>query len=52
MLLLVALMSANTVLGVPPRSKEQCSLPAAWEDVWRQAGDESQVRLCSFDFLE
>ena len=43
-LLLAILLSVLGVLQcVPPRSREQCNLPGAWEDVWTEARDGAQV---------
>ena len=43
-LLLGVLLSVLGVLQcVPPRSREQCSLPLTWEDIWTEARDGAQV---------
>ena len=42
-LALLSLLTLQPVLSVPPRSQDHCLLPPAWEDVWREAGQESQV---------
>ena len=42
-LLLSVLSVLLSVEGVPPRSRDQCSLPPDWEDIWTEARDGGQV---------
>ena len=43
-MILISLL-LQPVLSVPPRSQDHCLLPPAWEDVWREAGQESQISI-------